>query len=113
MNASRPLTQKQKDHLLRKQAYRCAATDCREPIGNGKRFEDDHWTPRHLDGGEEIENRRLICVRCHRAKTKREQKASAKTRHIKYGKTKRPSRPMWGTIASGWKRPVSGGGHWR
>jgi HNH endonuclease len=112
MNPRRPLTQKQKDCKLAAQNYRCAAPGCREPIGNGKRFEDDHWTPRHLDGGEELANRRLICIRCHRAKTKREQKASAKTRHIKYGRA-RKGPPMPGSRASKIKRHMDGTWSWR
>lgn len=99
MNPRRPLTQKQKDYLLRKQAYRCAVPECREAIGNGKRFEDDHWLARIDGGGEEIENRRLICPRCHRPKSTTEHKANSKAKRLRFGKAQK-SQPMPGSRKS-------------
>lgn len=112
MKPRRYLTQKQKDRLLQKQAYRCAVPECREPIGNGKRYEDDHWLARIDGGGEELENRRLICPRCHRVKSAGEHKANSKAKRIKFGRT-RKGPPMAGSRKSRLKKHMDGSVSWR
>jgi hypothetical protein len=84
-----PLNQRQKALLLEKQGELCAVTSCRVPIGNGKPFEDDHHLAL-IDGGtNELSNRRLICIPCHKVKSAIEHKNNAKAKRIKFGKTKR------------------------
>ncbi|HBA85984.1 MAG TPA: HNH endonuclease [Verrucomicrobia bacterium] len=39
------------------------------------RFEIDHVVPLHLGGAESDENRQLLCVPCHKAKTASEEAA--------------------------------------
>ena len=38
----------------------------------------DHIKPKHLGGGEELENKQLLCSVCHLEKTQRENKARYK-----------------------------------
>jgi 5-methylcytosine-specific restriction protein A len=102
-----PLNLRQKEVLWAKQSGLCAVEKCRRPLKHGD-FEDDHWTPLHLGGTNELSNRRLICrVPCHREKTAAESKLQAKAKRLKYGRTK-SGRPMPGTKASGIRKRMNG-----
>lgn len=112
MDKRQPLNMRQKQLLLDKQQNLCAVKACRAPIGEGKPFEDDHWIPLHLGGTNELNNRRLICIPCHKAKTKAEAKSRGKVRRIKYGRT-RKSAPMPGSRKSKIKKHFDGSISWR
>jgi len=100
------LSQRQKALIFERQLGLCAVETCREKIDGGK-FEDDHWTPLHLGGTNELSNRRLICIPCHRAKTIAENKLNAKVKRIRYGRT-RKGPPMAGSRKSAWTKLMSG-----
>lgn len=48
--------------------------------GSTDRPEIDHVRPRHLGGGDDPANLRVLCRRCHKAKTQRESNASSRRR---------------------------------
>ena len=101
-----PLNQRQKQLLLDRQLNLCAVETCRTKLDGGQ-FEDDHWTPLHLGGTNELSNRRLICIPCHKTKTIAENKQRGKVRRIRYGKT-RTSQPMPGSRRSKFKKHMDG-----
>jgi 5-methylcytosine-specific restriction protein A len=106
MEKRTPLNQRQKALLLEKQGGLCAVSNCRVKLDGG-RFEDDHWTPLHLGGTNELSNRRLICVPCHKAKTIAENKLNAKAKRIRFGRT-RKGPPMPGSRKSRLKKHMDG-----
>lgn len=74
-------------------------------------FQWDHNQDLQFDGDNADDNWQPLCTvspyRCHQKKTKRASNAAAKSRHIRYGKT-RKGPPMPGSRASGWKRNFDG-----
>ena len=95
---------RQKSLLWDKQQGLCRS--CYEPL-KADSFEDDHHLAL-IDGGtNELSNRRLICVPCHKAKSATEHKNNSKAKRLKYGRTK-TGKPMPGTKASGIKRHMDG-----
>jgi len=58
------LTSKQRAELFLAQGGRCAM--CKEKM---EKYEDDHWQALGRGGGNELSNRRLICIPCHKLKT--------------------------------------------
>lgn len=109
MNPRRPLTQKQKEAIWIRQKGKCAS--CNLPFAPS-RMQDDHHLARVDGGGEELANRRLVCVPCHRPKSVREHKANKKAKRLRFGKAKR-SAPMPGSRDSKIKRHLDGTWSWR
>ncbi|MDE3269651.1 MAG: HNH endonuclease signature motif containing protein [Pseudomonadota bacterium] len=73
----RKLTNKQKsdarEHLKKKQGRRCA--DCgvrKRSTKNRRAFDLDHKQPLAAGGKDNIKNMQLLCLDCHKQKTKRE-----------------------------------------
>lgn len=106
-----PLSMRQKQVLWDRQLGLCGVEKCREPLKEGS-FEDDHHIPLEGGGTNELSNRRLICIPCHKEKTKAEAKARGKVDRIKYGRTKR-SAPMPGSRKSKIKKHMDGSISWR
>jgi 5-methylcytosine-specific restriction protein A len=82
--------------------------DCRAMIITADAGEYDHIVPTSVGGDASLKNCKLLCVRCHKKKTKRDRREIDKTRRIlkllaEPKKRKRiwPSRPLPGTRASG------------
>jgi 5-methylcytosine-specific restriction endonuclease McrA len=99
-----PLNMRQKQLLWDKQKGLCRS--CYEPL-KADSFEDDHHLAL-IDGGtNELQNRRLICIPCHKAKSALEHKANSKAKRLKYGRT-RKSRPMDGSRDSPLKKHMDG-----
>jgi 5-methylcytosine-specific restriction protein A len=101
-----PLSQRQKEKLWEKQGGLCAIEGCREPLKHG-RFEDDHILALVDNGTNDLSNRRLICIECHKLKSIGEHKQNSKVKRLKYGRTK-SGRPMPGTKASGIRKRMNG-----
>lgn len=101
-----PLNQRQKALLWERQQGLCAVEKCRAPL-KPRGFEDDHWTPLHLGGTNELSNRRLICEPCHRAKSAQEIRENAKAKRLRFGKT-RSGPPMPGSRKSRFKKHMDG-----
>lgn len=73
--------------------------------------EYDHRIPDMVDGGNDVENCRVLCARCHRLKTKADRPEIDKTRRIlkkRAGLRKPKGRPLPGTKASGWRKRMNG-----
>ncbi len=81
----RPLTPGQKAAVLKRQDFKCP--DCDTEYGGAIPFEDDHWLPLHLGGGNELANRVMRCRPCHRKKSNGEntERAKADRRAAKLG----------------------------
>lgn len=89
---------------------------CGVTLGEGE-YHYDHVKPVALGGTNDAENVQLLCFDCHARKTaediERIAKADRQGRRSgrqREGKRKgwKPSRPMPGTKASGWKKPLNG-----
>ena len=99
-----PLSMRQKSVLWDKQQGLCRS--CYEPL-KADSFEDDHHLAL-IDGGtNELSNRRLICIPCHKAKSATEHKNNAKAKRLKYGKAQ-TSAPMPGSRRSRFKKHMNG-----
>jgi 5-methylcytosine-specific restriction endonuclease McrA len=101
-----PLNMRQKQLLWDKQAGLCAVASCRTVLVPG-RAEDDHHLALVDGGTNELSNRRLICIPCHKAKSAIEHKNNAKAKRIKYGRT-RKGPPMAGSRKSRLKKHMDG-----
>jgi 5-methylcytosine-specific restriction protein A len=86
--------------------------ECGRKVGAGLKFEYDHTIPCEIDGTNDLDNCRVLCVGCHAIKTGTvDIPRAAKNRRIaadNAGVKMRKSRPMPGTKASGWKQTMSG-----
>lgn len=84
---------------------------CRRKLRAGDKWEVDHRIA-IVNGGINAEfNLQVLCAWCHDAKTRRdvaEKSAVAVKRKAHLGIRKRKGRPMAGTLASGWKKPMYG-----
>ena len=69
----------------------------------------DHDNPDGLTGAPTVENARCLCLPCHKAKTKIDvgRIAKAKRQEAAHLNAKRSGRPMAGSRASGWKKPMN------
>lgn len=92
-----------------------AGVRCNANLGDGMHF--DHVLPDGLDGEPTLENCGAVCTRCHDWKTRhRDRPAIDKAKRVeekRLGLRKPKSRPMQGSRASGWKRPMNGPAHRR
>ena len=77
--------------------------ECSAPVIAAHQGEYDHIIPTSVGGDGSLKNCRLLCVRCHKRKTKKDRKEIDKTRRIvkrASGLVKRkkkiPSRPFRG-----------------
>ena len=71
----------------------------------------DHVSPLWLGGSNRESNLQALCPSCHGQKTKTEATARAKVNSLRKGVAglaKPKSRPLGGTIASGWKKRMDG-----
>lgn len=75
---------------------------------NGETF--DHGIPDYFDGSNNLENCQVLCDICDGAKTSKDQSDIAHSKRIlkKSAGIKKKSRPMLGTRASGWRKPMNG-----
>jgi 5-methylcytosine-specific restriction endonuclease McrA len=72
----------------------------------------DHAVADQLGGAPTLDNCRVLCRSCHRAKTRSRdlpQIAKAKRREQRHMGIRKSGRPMPGSRASGWKQKVGGG----
>lgn len=85
--------------------------DCTAKIGVGN-VEYDHRIPDALGGEPTLENCVVLCRACHKRKSTTQDVpriAKAKRQHEKHiGARPRPKRPIPGSKASGWKKPLNG-----
>lgn len=98
MTKRKYLTKPQKRRLLDGYGWKCAGPGCQEEIAENAtgRFVDtgnrvvrfDHIHQLAMDGGNEFENFRPLCMDCDAVKTRNDAKARAKVRRIK-GVTKK------------------------
>ena len=87
-----------------------AVVRCLAPVDTGN-FHYDHLDPDWYSKDNELENCAVLCVVCHKAKTKTDVKNIAKSKRIidKRIKARTPKgRPIPGTKRSGWKRKMNG-----
>ncbi|MEQ8822780.1 MAG: HNH endonuclease signature motif containing protein [Filomicrobium sp.] len=73
--------------------------------------EYDHIIEDMIDGGNDLENCRVMTKKCHRLKTEERRPELDKTRRSfekRIGVRKRKGRPMPGTRTSGWKQKMDG-----
>lgn len=92
--------------------------DCKVKLRPGMPREYHHIIPANVGGGNESANCLLLCKPCHGVRTtKTDTPEAARTKRLAKKnagiKKKRKGRPMPGTVASGWKKPMSGGAHRR
>jgi len=84
---------------------------CHYPIAAADAWECDH-EKRLADGGANAEsNLRPVHARCHKEKSAEENRRGAKADRIAkkhHGIRAKQSRPMMGTKASGWYKPMIG-----
>lgn len=100
-----------------RQNERCANRKCRVPLVKGNHH-FDHGHARGLGGSEALKNFRALCIPCHKVKTfgtgattkGSDIHAIYAVKRIRKGGRKRRGRPMAGTVASGWKKPMHGKG---
>jgi 5-methylcytosine-specific restriction protein A len=86
----------------------CETCGARLKVGEG---EVDHIIPDQLGGSATIDNARVLCVPCHKAKSAvdiRQIRKSDRQRDKHTGAFKPRGRPMPGSRASGWKRTMDG-----
>jgi 5-methylcytosine-specific restriction enzyme A len=86
----------------------CEVCGARLKVGEG---EVDHIIPDQFGGSATIDNARVLCVPCHRAKTAvdiRDIRKSDRVRDKFSGAFKPRGRSMPGSRASGWKRTIDG-----
>jgi 5-methylcytosine-specific restriction endonuclease McrA len=109
MTARRSLTSKERLRLFALHDERCHL--CGGRIGVGEAWEVEHVIPLAMGGADDDANRKPAHVKCHRAKTTDDAAniAKAKRREAKHlGARPRPKRPIPGSKASGWKKPLNG-----
>ncbi len=71
----------------------------------------DHVDPSWISGNNKLENGALLCVECHKEKTKLDKGIIAKSKRIidkRSGALTTRYPPMPGTKRSGWKHKMSG-----
>ena len=91
---------------------------CQKKIAATEVWHADHINPDFFEGRNDLENCQVLCVPCHKDKTKTDRKDIAKSNRmqkIANGERgrKRKGPPMMGTKASGWKKPMNGKAHRR
>lgn len=108
MTDRRRPTQKQAEASLKRHKNCCAG--CGMPLVAGL-FQWDHIQDLQFGGDNADDQWQPLCTvspyRCHQKKTERASKAAAKSRHIRYGKS-RKSQPMPGSRGSQFKRHMDG-----
>lgn len=90
---------------------RCAL--CERKLGPSDRWDIDHELALSGGGTNEAANLRVVCAWCHDKKSRADTTTAAKgkrraIKHTVPREHRRPSRPMPGSRASGWKKPVNG-----
>ena len=107
------LTDQQRAKLFLDAGGRCYV--CTRKIRPGETWEDEHENALETGGGNEIENRRVICQNCHKPKTVKDHKTAAKIRAVAVShiipnsQRQKKGRPMPGTKRSGWKKTFNDG----
>ena len=105
----KPLTAKQKLKMFIAHGGICCL--CNLKINGVHEAWDEHINPLWLNGDNGASNRAPAHVKCAQLKTAGEAKSRAKTRskaEKHFGAKARKSRPMMGTKASGWRKPMNG-----
>ncbi len=104
----KPLTTLQRAKLFAQHGGVCCL--CGVPIKAVESWIDEHMIPLSQGGGNELENRRPVHVKCARAKTREDARTLSNERqeYARKVNAKVSKRPMMGSIASGWKRKMDG-----
>lgn len=90
---------------------RCEGADCGYEFQPGDRVEFDHIVPDAMRKNNSIENCQVLCIDCHKAKTKRDVTAIAKAKRVEKkhnGTFRQTKRVVPGSRASKWKKPLHG-----
>ena len=104
-----PVPPRVKLSVLDRQNYRCAG--CTRKITAGERWHCDHVIALINGGANRESNLQYLCSWCHEEKTANDvaiKSTVARKRKKHYGIGGKKWRPLLGTIASGWKRYMSG-----
>jgi len=109
-------TQKTRNNAFLIAKGRCAR--CNKKIMAGETWHADHINPDFFEGMNDIANCQVMCIPCHKEKTKTDRKNIAKSHRLQKRERgergrKRKGSPMMGTLASGWKKPMRGKAHKR
>ena len=108
MKTRRYTSQREREELKRRQDNKCAC--CGEPLRAG-RYHIDHFIPVSpvLGGTDTLENKQILCIRCHRQKTRTDVRNIRKVRHLT--RERRPSRTQFpGSRCTPWKRRLTSEG---
>jgi 5-methylcytosine-specific restriction endonuclease McrA len=106
------LTDQQRARLFLDASGQCAV--CTRSIRPGEVWHDDHETALMNGGGNEIENRRVICRNCHVPKTTADHAVATKARDVAtkhvvpHAMRKKRGPVMPGNKASAWKKKING-----
>ncbi len=99
------LTKRQRAELLEAQGGVCCVKGC----GSTGPLQGEHSTPSAWIGGKPDQ---LMCVPCHKAKTRRDVKAIAKVKRIRGETCNGPKRPIQSAPFRGWRK-MNGDAVWR
>jgi 5-methylcytosine-specific restriction endonuclease McrA len=77
----REFSAKTKQQALERAKFCCEGEGCGVSLV-GKRVEVDHIDPSYFSGDNDLSNAQILCVVCHRIKTRRDITAIAKTKRI-------------------------------
>lgn len=107
----KPLTRNQRVQMFADHGGICVTCKTKIWAERGDGFIDEHIVALENGGTNDMSNRGPAHIHCAREKTKNDHKLGAKIkrqqqRHI--GIKKAQSRPLGGTVASGWKRKFDG-----
>lgn len=101
----RSLSQKRRVEKFIDQSGKCWDCSCKLMPGM---YHADHRQALEHGGDNADDNIRLICLGCHKAKTRADHQARAKGDRIAVGGRQRRSRPMDGSRDSGLKKHMDG-----
>lgn len=105
MTDRRAISQRQRLAMFTAQNGICA--DCPRKLMPGM-YHADHRIPLADGGADDESNLKLICLDCHKAKTRGENRSRAHHKRIAAGGKTRKGKPMPGSRASKFKRKMDG-----
>ncbi len=84
--------------------------DCGRKIFPGDGPEYDHIIADEHGGGNRLDNCQVLCVWCHKPKTRADMKVTVRGRkaRARHASADKPKRPMPGSRASEWYKPLNG-----
>lgn len=101
----RALTQKERTEMFVAQKGKCGC--CGRKLQRGQ-YHADHKQALEHGGDNDLGNIWLICLDCHKAKTRKDHQARAKGDRISVGGRQRSGPPLPGTRASGIRKRMNG-----